>query len=188
MDDEAAAKIATDHLFNCGHRRMAGIFLMDDIQGHKRYSGFIGSCLSHGVKDSEKNVLWDSSAEKENLFINSAERIITLLGKVSAVVCYNDLIAVRLLKFCRENGISVPDDISVTGIDDSNYARICDVPLTTVRHPHGKLGETAAKQLLELMDTNTLEHEDTIFTPELVVRDSVKIISADEAAGTIKLA
>ena len=187
LDDEAAGKMVTDYLFKCGHKDIGGIFLMDDIQGHKRYSGFINSCMEHGAQSSEKNVVWYSSAEKDELFESLREKISELLGRVSAVVCYNDMIAVRLMKFCRENGISVPDDISVTGIDDSNYARICDVPLTTVKHPHRRLGEAAAELLLELMRPNAGEHADKIFEPELVVRDSVRIIS-DAAESAKKMA
>lgn len=188
MDDEAAGKLVTDHLFDCGHRNIAGLFLMDDIQGHKRYSGFINSCIAHGRKDSEKYVVWYSSAEKKDLFVNSKNRILELLGKVTAVVCYNDLLAANLLRFCRENAISVPDDISVTGIDDSSYAELCDVPLTTVRHPHRRLGEAAAKELLRLMDNNGAEPEDIIFTPELIVRDSVKKLDGAESSAAIIMA
>ncbi|MBQ9482723.1 MAG: GntR family transcriptional regulator [Ruminiclostridium sp.] len=188
MDDETAGRIVTDYLFGCGHRDVAGLFLMDDIQGHKRYSGFINSCIAHGRKDCEKNVVWYSSAEKKDLFINSKNRILELLGKVTAVVCYNDLLAANLLRFCRDNGISVPDDISVTGIDDSSYAELCDVPLTTVRHPHRKLGEAAAKELLRLMETNDAEPKDIIFTPELVIRDSVKTFGTIDSAAAIRMA
>lgn len=177
MDDEAAGRIITDHLFDCGHRDIAGLFLLDDMQGHKRYSGFINSCIAHGQKGAEKNVIWYSSAEREELFVSSKSRILEILEKVSAVVCYNDLIAVRLQKFCRENDIKIPDEISVTGIDDSNYARICDVPLTTVKHPHRALGEAAANALLRLIDSPDRSMEDIIFTPELVVRDSVRMLT-----------
>ncbi len=175
LDDEAAGKMVTDYLFGCGHTRIAGLFLMDDMQGHNRYSGFINSCLEHGSRNSEKNVIWYSSVEKDEIFDTMKEKLLYLLGKVTAVVCYNDMIAVKLMKFCRENGISIPGDQSVTGIDDSNYAKICDVPLTTVKHPHRRLGEAAAKLLLDLMDSENAAVEDIIFEPELVVRDSVKV-------------
>ena len=173
MDDHAAGRIVTDHLFDCGHTEIAGIFALDDIQGHKRYSGFMDSCLAHGVKGSENNVLWYATAERTDMFTNSADKLLELLRGKTAVVCYNDMIAVKLLRLCRENGLRVPDDISVAGIDDSQYASICEVPLTTVHHPQKKLGEAAAKLLLDMIDGIT-PAGDLLFTPELVVRDSVK--------------
>jgi len=142
----------------------------------------MNSCIEHGIKDPEKNVVWYSSAEKKELFTNSKARILELLGKVTAVVCYNDLLAANLLRFCRENAISVPDEISVTGIDDSSYAELSGVGLTTVRHPHRSLGEAAAKLLLRLMDKDEPEPEDIIFTPELIIRGSVKTLSGAEVS------
>ncbi|MBP0971008.1 MAG: substrate-binding domain-containing protein, partial [Oscillospiraceae bacterium] len=46
MDDEAAGEIVTNYLFDCGHQRISGIFALDDIQGHKRYGGFMKSCIA----------------------------------------------------------------------------------------------------------------------------------------------
>lgn len=174
MDDEAAAKTVTDHLFECGHRQISGIFTFDDIQGHKRYSGFMKSCMEHGSHNSEKNIFWFAAADGNTIFDYFPKRILEIINNSTAVVCYNDRIAVNLLQFCREQGISVPDDISVVGIDDSKYASICDVPLTTVRHPHCELGETAARTLLDMIEAHSAQHRDVIFIPNLIVRDSVK--------------
>lgn len=173
MDDEAAGKTVTDHLFSRGHRRVAGIFALDDIQGHKRYSGYMRSCLENGVHNSEKNVYWYSTAERSDLFKYAKDRLLELLSGTTAVVCYNDRLAIELLHFCKENGIRVPEELSVVGIDDSPYAAICDVPLTTVHHPHRKLGESAARTLLSMIEHRVTEPEDRIFVPELVERESV---------------
>ncbi|MCH5194305.1 MAG: GntR family transcriptional regulator [Oscillospiraceae bacterium] len=173
MDDEAAAKTVTDYLFECGHRRISGMFTFDDIQGHKRYSGFMKSCIGHGLRSPEKNVFWYAAAGGSRVFGLAPKRILELIESSAAVVCYNDKMAVDLLQFCKEQGISVPGDISVAGIDDSRYASICDVPLTTARHPHSRLGEAAARTLLDMIENRSLQHHDVIFTPELIVRDSV---------------
>ncbi|WP_295156386.1 GntR family transcriptional regulator [uncultured Ruminococcus sp.] len=173
MDDEAAGRIVTDYLFDCGHRDIAGIFALDDIQGHKRYSGFMESCLAHGVTAAERNVMWFSNAGNEDMFSFMADKLVKLAYGRTAVVCYNDKLAVKLLKIFRENCIKVPEDISVVGIDDSHYASICEVPLTTVHHPQKKLGEAAAQLLLEMMGKHSGTREDMLFVPELVVRDSV---------------
>lgn len=181
MDDEAAGRIVTDYLFDCGHTDICGLFALDDIQGHKRYSGFMNSCLAHGKHDAEKNVLWYVAAEKGELFDYAAKRLSDMIAGCTAIVCYNDMLAVRLLSFCRSIGVSVPDDLSIVGIDDSNYARICDVPLTTARHPHKELGEAAAKALLDLMNGRQ-SIPDVIFAPELVIRSSVRTIDGKNAA------
>jgi len=183
MNDEAAGRIVTDYLFNCGHKRICGIFALDDIQGHKRYSGFMKSNIAHGVKTAENAVLWFATGERNKLFEFGEKNLLEMIHNSTAIVCYNDKLAVNLLRFCREHDISVPDDISVVGIDDSKYSKICDVPLTTVRHPHQILGEMAAKMLIEQMNAPSEHQNDCIFMPEIAIRDSVKKI--EKEAGSL---
>ena len=173
MDDEAAGRIVTDYLFDCGHKQIAGIFALDDIQGHLRYSGFMNSCLAHGVNDSERNVYWFAASERGTMFAYARDKLLELFRGKTAVVCYNDKLAIRVLGLCRENGLKVPENISVVGIDDSRYASICEVPLTTVHHPHRLLGEAAANTILEMINNRSFTAENKLFTPELIVRNSV---------------
>ena len=173
MDDQVAGRKVTDYLFRCGHENIAGFFALDDIQGHLRYSGYMESCLSHNVKGSERNVFWYATADRSSIFRFAKDKILTLLSQTTAAVCYNDKLAIELMQFCKENGISVPEQMSIVGIDDSRYASICEIPLTTVRHPHSLLGQAAAKKLINMIDHTITAPEDEIFTPELIVRSSV---------------
>ena len=132
------------------------------------------SCLEHGAPDAEKHVMWYATADRNDMFQLLEKRIMSVIENSDAIVCYNDKLAVNLLRFCREHVVNVPGDISIVGIDDSKYASICDVPLTTVHHPHKKLGEAAANTLLALAEIYPAQQQDILFTPELVVRDSVK--------------
>lgn len=177
MDDVAAGKTVTNYLFDCGHRVISGFFVFDNIQGHKRYRGFMESCIAHGNTDAEQNVFWYAAQESAKMFTYEKNRILDILKSSSAIVCYNDMLAVEMLKFCRENGLRVPEDVSVVGIDDSKYAAVCDVPLTTVHHPHSGLGEAAARALLKRIEAPGAVQHDILFTPELVVRESVKTIN-----------
>ena len=174
MDDVAAGKIVTEHLWEIGHRRISGIFALDDIQGHKRYSGYMQALLRHKAPSAEQNVLWYSTSERKSFFTLSEDRILKLLGDSTAVVCYNDNIAVSLLTFCKSHGISVPDDISIVGIDNAKLSKICEVPLTTATHPHQLLGEKTAQKLMEAITDPGSYIKDEIFTPELIVRNSTK--------------
>lgn len=174
MNDEEAGRIVTDHLFDCGHRDIFGIFPHDDMQGHKRYSGFMRSINAHGGTGAEQNVLWYPAFEKDVFFKYAGQRLFEHISSCTGVVCYNDDIAVKLMVICRENGIKVPDDISIVGIDDARIASICGTPLTTVTHPQRRLGETAAEMLISLINSGERHRSDVLFTPSLVIRDSVK--------------
>lgn len=182
LDDIAAGKAAADHLFSMGHKKLCGIFAVDDIQGHERYRGFLKSCLEHGVEKAEENVIWYTTKESSSFFSLFGDRFTELIEgsgssrAATGVVCYNDRLAIDLINFCKGRSIAVPDDISIVGIDDSKLAEICDVPLTSVRHPHRILGEKAAETLLHLIKNPNKQIDDFRFTPEITERNSVKRI------------
>lgn len=172
MDDVEASRIVTEHLISLGHKKISAIFVSDDMQGHKRYQGFMKSLDDNGISMSEQRVLWFSTQERPSFFTLSKDRILALLKESTAIVCYNDSLAVSLLEFCKKQGVSVPKDISIVGIDDSSQARICEVPLTTVRHPKQELGEKAAEVLLEMISNPSYNSKDVVFTPKLIERAS----------------
>lgn len=67
------------------------------------------------------------------------------------MVSYNDQIALEVIRALEDAGLKVPEDVSVTGYDDSYLASSGKVPLTTVAHPQEKLGEMAAELILGLL-------------------------------------
>lgn len=172
MDDVRAARIVTDYLFSLGHTNITAILSLDDMQGRLRYQGFMESFKAHGADNAEESVLWYASGELQSLFSSQRERVNSLLSRSTAVVCYNDNVAIKFLGYCRELEIKVPEELSVVGIDDSKLARICEVPLTTARHPHQELGECAANMLLDMMKNPGKKVPDHIFEPKLIVRSS----------------
>lgn len=173
MDDVAAGKIATEHLIQLGHSKIGGIFAFDDIQGHKRYQGFLSAFEKHGISLEERDVMWFSTGEKKDFF-EREDRMKDFLERVTAVVCYNDSHAVSLLELCKKWNVRVPEDLSVVGIDDSKLAKICEVPLTTVRHPHQQLGERAAQKVLEMITNPEKSFQDVLYEPVLVERQSTR--------------
>ena len=93
-----------------------------------------------------------------------------LRAGVTAVFCYNDMIAVGVLLACRELGLSVPAQLSVAGFDDVEVARYVTPPLTTVHQPKLRLGELAMQMLLDMLAGRPVENQ--LLPTELVVRGS----------------
>ena len=91
------------------------------------------------------------------------------------IVCYNDQIAVQVMEELEKQGIKIPDDISITGYDNSLYAQRGN-GITTIAHPQEKLGEMAAELILEKI--NGIPEEESkverLIHPELIVRGSCK--------------
>ncbi|MEU4269241.1 LacI family DNA-binding transcriptional regulator [Streptomyces sp. NPDC026092] len=88
------------------------------------------------------------------------------------VFAHNDLIAAGVLRALREAGRSVPDDVAVVGFDDIPMARHTEPPLTTIRQPMRRMGETAARMLLAGLGGEPIPREPVVLPTELVVRRS----------------
>ncbi|MFZ0003299.1 MAG: substrate-binding domain-containing protein, partial [Trebonia sp.] len=94
-------------------------------------------------------------------------------SRPTAVFCANDLIALGVLQEMTRNRIRVPEDVSIIGYDDIDFAAAAAVPLTSVRQPRHQIGSTAARLLLDEADGDGAhQHRQVIFEPELVVRQS----------------
>jgi LacI family transcriptional regulator len=91
----------------------------------------------------------------------------------SALVCGNDMIAATVLAECRELGIDVPSEVSITGFGDWDIASLTFPPLTTIRSDAVRIGKLSAKNLLRQINaTGTSECQQDQFEAELIVRQS----------------
>ena len=120
-------------------------------------------------------VVWFHTEDMQSLPREMIQEIVKK-EQIDAVVSYNDRIAIQIVNALEEVGISIPEDISVTGFDDSEFAKNLKVPLTTIKHPQRKIGEAAAELLIKLMKGYTVEEDKLhiMMEPELVVRDSTR--------------
>jgi len=181
VDDEAGAFMAAEHLIKLGHRRIAGLFKTDDLQGTRRMKGFLRAMKRYGVPILEDGVITYASENKWTRPVEIAGLLLRREDRPTGLVCYNDELAVALLPAIREAGLSVPDDLSIVGFDDSTLAQAAEVKLTTLTHPKTAMGERAAEMLLRLMADPSAEAEDVTYAPELIVRESTRAIREEQA-------
>ncbi|AEC01943.1 transcriptional regulator, GntR family with LacI sensor [Parasphaerochaeta coccoides DSM 17374] len=170
LDDARAGYIATRHLLDMGHRNISGIFPYSNRQGHLRYQGYVKALTERGIPVKESHITW-YSRETMNQSLHSP-LMLDILTECTAVLCFNDWIAVQIKDVLRKNNKSIPDDVSVIGIDDSELAR--HTGLTSIIHPAWQLGETAASLLLGKINGNKVSS--VLLPPALVERSSVKKI------------
>ncbi|MBT2442933.1 LacI family DNA-binding transcriptional regulator [Streptomyces sp. ISL-36] len=100
------------------------------------------------------------------------ERALAERRDFDCVFAHNDLIAAGVLRALREAGRRVPEDVAVVGFDDIPMARHTEPPLTTVRQPMRRMGETAARMLLAGLAGEAIPDEPVVLPTELVVRRS----------------
>ncbi|HBQ0421829.1 HTH-type transcriptional regulator GalR [Klebsiella aerogenes] len=172
LDDRYGAWLATRHLIQQGHSRI----------------GYI--CSNHAISDAEDRLQGYYDALKEScLAVN--DRLVTfaepdesggelamteLLGRgrnFTAVACYNDSMAAGAMGVLNDNGIEVPQEISLIGFDDVLISRYVRPRLTTVRYPIVTMATQAAELALALAEQRPAPEITHLFSPTLVRRHSV---------------
>lgn len=175
-DDRLGGYKAAEHLIELGHTRIAGFFKMDDLQGVNRLKGYMQAHREHGIAILPELVVHYTTEEKRTKPMESALRMLRQdSGRPTAFVCYNDELAVQLLEVVRQAELSVPDDVSIIGFDDSTLATATEIKLTTLSHPKTDLGLDAVELLLGMVEGRTRKPEGKLYEPELIIRNSTHI-------------
>ena len=174
MDDCRGTYMVTNYLIRLGHRCIAGIFKADDVQGKERHKGYAKAVQEAGLPYDPELVIWFHTEDRRKKPAMMIEDIIKKNKNLDSIVCYNDQIAVQVIEALEAKGIMVPENISVTGYDNSLIGREKNAELTTIAHPQEKLGEMAEKLLLEKI-AGVPEEKSRItrlIEPELIIRNS----------------
>jgi len=171
-DDYQGGRLATQHLIDLGHRRIAHLYGRSDIYTREgRYCAYRDAISAVGIvlrEDYLKEGGFDRAvsyaATQELLALPNEQR-------PTAIFAANDLSAHGAIDAISEAGLAIPGDISVVGYDDTWYASITNPPLTTVRMNVDQLGRRAAELLIAKIEGRVQEcHE--VLSVSLTVRQS----------------
>jgi len=178
VDSSIGVELATAHLKSLGRRNFAVVNgPLDTRPGSMRERGFFGAVRKLGIpeRNVQQVVARDFTVEAGRaaaslLFERWHRR--SLISRVDAVVAANDLIALGVIVAATQAGLRVPEDVAVTGVDDTEFAAMYNPSLTSVSLFAARRGEIAADLLLQRFEepnraTRTIEVE-----PQLVVRYS----------------
>jgi LacI family transcriptional regulator len=185
VDDVLGGDLAVTHLLDTGHQHIAYISGPRTIrQVADRYDGALRALDRAGRRREDLHVL-----DVGSLNVAAGQKAgadiaaMRAADRPTAVFCTNDLIALGVLQEMTRHKIRVPEDISIVGYDDIDFAAAAAVPLTSVRQPRQQLGRTAARMLLEEAEAGEAhQHQQVIFEPELIVRQSTKASPAGRRA------
>ncbi|MDD2971575.1 MAG: GntR family transcriptional regulator [Lachnospiraceae bacterium] len=172
LNDKLMGKKVTQYLIQKGHKKIAAIFKADDGQGHQRYAGYVEAMLEADIKLNDTNIIWLDTEYMRDLK-DEKKQILTRMKGCTAVFCYNDEIAFLLEEICQKEGIAIPEDLSIIGIDNSDLASLSDIPFTSISHPMEKLGIKVSENLIHLIENPSFDATYE-FDSEIVVRGSVK--------------
>jgi DNA-binding LacI/PurR family transcriptional regulator len=170
-DDAYGIGLATDHLIGLGHRRIAMIGGTDETStGRDRYRGYVAAMQRAGLEAKPQWRLPGPRTKQAGFEITGS--FLALPDRPSAAVCWNDLVAIGLMNGLARAGLAPGRDISVTGYDDLEEARISMPALTTVWNGQREVGRLAARALLDRLNGSQVETGQKLIRPELHVRQS----------------
>lgn len=171
LDNHRAGIIATQHLYDLGHRQIAHLAGPQTVRlALERQEGYLqtlrerGERYHHVICASEN---WDS-ADGYRLMLELLEHP----NPPTAVFASNDRLAVGALHAIHDRSLQVPKDISLIGVDDIEISAHLNPPLTTIRQPVEQLAQHAVAMLLALIRGETLDEHVILLQPELIVRRS----------------
>jgi LacI family transcriptional regulator len=175
-DDLASLSLLVGHLVGLGHTRIAHVAGPLDIStGLFRKIGFIDATERAGLVASDCRIYEAGSFQSEDGH-TACHRILDSRDAPTAIIAANDLLALGCIDAIRERGMSVPEDIAVSGYDDIALADRLDPALTTISLPYEEMGDAAARLLLDLMGEDDRvvrsSYEPVKLAPKLVVRAS----------------
>lgn len=153
-DNAYGSSLLTKHLYEEGHRNIAGIFKSDDMQGVERYFGFIKTMNELGLEVPDRRIEWFNSSTLSRLrnqrgteFLKRAVK--TALSDCTAVICYNDEIAYWLIKELNLAGYKLPDEMAITAFDNTYLSNRGILSITTLSHREHDIGKLVAEMTIK---------------------------------------
>lgn len=174
LDHERAAVLALTHLKELRHERIAfmkGNPISSDSK--ERWEAICHVAAQSGLNiDPELTVQLDADDPTPRLGYPFTKQLLARQKPFTALFAYNDISAIGAIRAIQEQGLRVPQDISVIGFDDIPAAAFNTPSVTTVRQPLNRMGEVAAQSLLDRIEGKKEYPNEIAIEPELVVRES----------------
>lgn len=165
--------LAVDHLRKAGRKRIAFVNgPADTVPGEARARGFAEAMKKFRLKPAGTIDAADFTFAAGRVAGHVAGPKLLEQGKPDAIICANDLLAVGLMHVLAERGLTVPNDIAVIGMDDSELAEQCYPTLTSVNLGSAERGRRAAELLLARIDDATRAPRRIVVQPTLSIRKS----------------
>lgn len=177
VDDEAVGVLATQHLIDIGCRRIAHIRGPETSPGMQRLLGYRRTLERNGMRVMPEYIIAEPKGDVDTRR-RGADAMRTLLRlnpRPDAVFCFNDPLAIGAMNCILDEGLRIPEDISLIGCGNLGYDDTLRVPLSSVDQRSRRIGEETARVALGILTSKkTPARENIILKPDLVVRASTQ--------------
>ncbi|QFS46172.1 LacI family DNA-binding transcriptional regulator [Nostoc sphaeroides] len=173
IDDRLGARLATEHLISLGHTAIGYLGVGDRSRSNQqRLEGYRIALAEASLPQNTDWVAISDEDDTRTSDVTTGQKMLSklLTAEVTAIFCYNDMVAVGALLACQELGILVPRSLSVVGFDGIALGSYVTPALTTVSQPMLEIGGIAMQMLLDLLEEKTVENR--VLSPFLLQRRS----------------
>lgn len=173
VEDYEGANAAVEHLIEKGRKRIAHLSGPESLSICKRRkNGYIDALKKHSLPvDPDLIIHYDLTISKVKIYINY---FLNLKERPDAIFCINDPTAIETMRVIKENGLRIPEDISIIGFSNDYVSALMEPSLTTVEQPIKEMGRIAATLLLEQIDRDVADWKapTIVLKTKLIVRNS----------------
>ncbi|MBN2035054.1 MAG: LacI family DNA-binding transcriptional regulator [Deltaproteobacteria bacterium] len=169
-----AAYSMTEYLIQLKHQQI-GLILgpySKVRRAKRRLEGYRAALKDYGLKLDPHLIIEKQPTLQEGK--EGMEKLLSMRKPPTAVFAASDMLAVGALRAAREKGVRVPEDVSIAGFDDIDFAAFCNPPLTTVRVPASLMGEMAVETLMEMIEGKLPKGRQITLNTEIITRESCR--------------
>ena len=171
VDDTKGGILVTEHLLTRGHQAIGFLAGPSGSQsGQRRVEGYLHAYRRAGLRHTKEWV--HPCAPVAEAGARAATQLLETHPELTALLCYNDLVAVGALQAATAMGRRVPEDLAIVGFDDIPLAALVRPPLTTCHVPRYELGAQAVALLLGQIRGEVQAPQEIILEPKLIIRAS----------------
>ena len=163
--------LAVEHLIGLGHHRIAHLDGGSGLVAASRRNAYAQAMHSHGLQKEIRVVPCDGEDQLDGQVATRA-MLEAPIELPSALVAFNDDLAAAAMNVLAQQGLNVPGDISVIGIDDGPVARSPGFDLTSVQQLPQEMARLAVERIVARTDGSDVEHREVVLEPELCIRSS----------------
>ncbi len=172
-DIERATQTLIEYLIGSGHRQIGLLTRPGNLEDIFHVKGYKKGFQTLGLAFNSDWILQASNTNLEAAY-RATQRMVAKNKDLSAIVAYNDMMAIAAMHACHDLGLNIPDDISIIGYDDIPIAAHITPALTTLRIPSFEIGRLAMNQMVEMIKAPDMSFPPTLCDIELILRASTK--------------
>lgn len=164
-----------EHLITCNHKRIGAIIGYSQVTtGRERLEGYIKAMMKHDLPIEQELIKQCSPIDSAGY--KQANELLELSTPPTAIFAGNNLIALGAIQAIRDQGLDIPNDISIVSFDNREWTYLMQPKITVATQPTFEMGKKSAEILISRIKNNDKRHEDIILESKILFRESVKTL------------